>query len=273
MNRNRRTQALLLLIFACAALLLITLAGELVSSRAGAADFTRKNLPPCPAFPFGTDWMGRDMLKRTLAGLSLSIRIGALTAAVSAAAALALGTASAAFGGWVDGVISWVIDLMMGVPHILLVILISLACGRGFWGVVLGVSLSHWPSLARLIRGEVLQLRQAPYFQTARRLGVSRRKLFQAHLLAHLLPQLLTGLLLQFPHAILHEASVTFLGFGLSPEQPAIGIILEESMAYLSTGRWWLALFPGLALTLVVMLFALMGERLRLLLAPASAQE
>ena len=83
----------------------------------------------------------------------------------------------------------------------------------------------------------------------------------------------LTGLLLQFPHAILHEASVTFLGFGLPPEEPAIGVILSESMAYLTTGRWWLALFPGLALAATVSLFALAGERLRLLLAPASAQE
>ena len=89
----------------------------------------------------------------------------------------------------------------------------------------------------------------------------------------HLLPQLLAGLILQFPHAILHEASVTFLGFGLPPEEPAIGVILSESMAYLTTGRWWLALFPGLALAATVSLFALAGERLRLLLAPASAQE
>ena len=107
----------------------------------------------------------------------------------------------------------------------------------------------------------------------SRRLGVSRGQLLRDHLLPHLLPQFLTGLILQFPHAILHEASVTFLGFGLPPEKPAIGVILEESMAYLTTGRWWLALFPGLTLVAVVALFALMGERLRLLLAPASAQE
>jgi len=236
-------------------------------------DFSRKNLPPCPAFLFGTDWMGRDMLRRTLAGLSLSVRVGGLTAAVSAAAALVLGGAAAAFGGWVDALISWITDLVMGIPHILLIILISIACGRGLWGVTIGVALSHWTSLARLIRGEVLQLKGAPYLQLARRLGVSRRRLVKNHLLPHLMPQFLTGLILQFPHAILHEASVTFLGFGLSPEQPAIGIILAESMGYLTTGRWWLALFPGLSLVGAVMLFALAGERLRLLLSPATAQD
>ena len=93
------------------------------------------------------------------------------------------------------------------------------------------------------------------------------------HLLPHLLPQFLTGLILLFPHAILHEASVTFLGLGLSSEQPAIGVILSESMRYLTTGKWWLALFPGAALVLVVVLFALLGERVRLLADPASAHE
>ena len=273
MRGNRRKTTLLLLIFAAGVLCALSLTGELLAETASAADFSRKNLPPCPSYPFGTDWMGRDMLARTLAGLSLSLRVGALTAAASGAVALALGTASALLGGWVDGAVGWVIDLVMGVPHILLIILISLACGRGFWGVTAGVALTHWTSLARLVRGEVLQLKEAPWLRMSRRLGVSRSALLRNHLLPHLLPQFLTGVILQFPHAILHEASVTFLGFGLPPEQPATGIILEESMAYLTTGRWWLALFPGLSLVLLVVLFALIGERLRLLLSPAAAQE
>lgn len=271
--KNRRKSTVLLLSFACAVLLAIALAGGLASGPAGVTDFTRKNLPPSLTHLFGTDWMGRDMLARTLAGLSLSIRIGVLTAALSGAVALALGTASAVFGGWVDALISWVIDLVLGIPHILLMLLISIACGRGTLGVTAGVALTHWPSLARLVREEVLQLKEATFLRAARRLGVSGRDVFVHHLLPHLLPQFLTGLILQFPHAILHEAGVTFLGFGLSPEQPAIGIILEESMGYLAAGRWWLALFPGLALVGVVALFALAGERLRLLLTPATAQE
>lgn len=236
-------------------------------------DFSQKNLAPSLQYPFGTDWMGRDMLARTLTGLSLSIRIGVLTAAVSAVIALAIGIAAALLGPKVDAALSWCMDLVMGIPHILLVMLISLAFGRGFTGVVAGVALSHWPSLSRVIRGEVLQLRQAAYVRAAEKLGVPRRRVVRRHILPHLLPQFLTGLILQFPHAILHEASVTFLGFGLSPEQPAIGVILSESMRYLTTGKWWLALFPGLALVLVVLLFAGMGERLRRLLDPASAHQ
>ena len=244
---NRRQRALLLLLLTLAVLLAVTMAGALLTQRAMETDFSRMNRSPSLSFLFGTDWMGRDMLARTLAGLSLSIRIGVLTALVSAVIALLCGVAAA--------------------------LLISLAFGRGFLGVVAGVSLSHWPSLARVIRGEVLSLRHAPYLLAAEKLGVPRGQIVRRHLLPHLLPQFLTGLILQFPHAILHEASVTFLGFGLSSEQPAIGVILSESMQYLTTGRWWLALFPGLALVGVVLLFAALGEQVRRVLDPSSVHQ
>ena len=270
---NQRQRALLLSTIAVLALLAVTVAGFLLSDAAMVTDFSRKNLPPCLNHPFGTDWMGRDMLSRTLTGLSLSIRIGVLTAAVSAVVALVLGTAAATLGRRVDALLTWCIDLVMGVPHILLVMLISLAFGKGFLGVVAGVSLSHWTSLARLLRGEVLQLRSAPYVLAAEKLGRTRLQIARDHLLPHLLPQFLTGLILLFPHAILHEASITFLGFGLSPEQPAIGIILSESMSYLTTGKWWLAFFPGLALVATVALFALLGDRLRRILDPATIHQ
>lgn len=270
---NQRQRALLLSAFAALVLLAVAVAGLLLSDAAMVTDFSRKNLAPCLAYPFGTDWMGRDMLARTLTGLSLSIRIGVLTAAVSAVVALAGGTAAATLGRRVDAVLSWCIDLVMGIPHILLVILISLAFGKGFIGVVAGVALSHWTSLARLLRGEVLQLRGAPYVLTAEKLGRTKLQVARDHLLPHLLPQFLTGLILLFPHAILHEASVTFLGFGLSSEQPAIGVILSESMSYLTTGKWWLAFFPGLALVSTVALFALLGDRLRRILDPATIHQ
>ena len=270
---NQRRRTVFFLIVAVMILAAVTAAGILTEGYAVETDFSRRNLGPSLQHLFGTDWMGRDMLARTLSGLSLSIRIGILTAAVSAAAALLLGTASVVLGRKADAVISWCIDLVMGIPHILLVMLISLACGRGFTGVVAGVALSHWPSLARVIRGELIQLRQAPYILVAERMGVSKLQNVRRHMLPHLLPQFLTGLILLFPHAILHESSVTFLGFGLSSEQPAIGVILSESMQYLTTGKWWLALFPGLALVLVVVLFALLGERVRRLLDPSSVHE
>ena len=270
---NGRQRTVLLFGAAVLFLVLITIAGQVLFKAAVVTDFSRKDRSPCLEYLFGTDWMGRDMFVRTLTGLSMSIRIGLLAAGVSALLALFLGIISATMGRTVDSAVTWVIDLVMGIPHILLLILISYACGKGFKGVVIGVSLTHWTSLARLIRGEVLQLKEAYYIKAAGKLGLSPWQIAWKHMVPHLFPQFLVGLILLFPHAILHEASITFLGFGLSPERPAVGVILEESMGYLAAGRWWLALFPGLSLVLVVMLFALAGERLRLLLTPASAQE
>ena len=145
--------------------------------------------------------------------------------------------------------------------------------GKGFGGVAAGIALTHWPSLARLIRAEVIQLRESPYIQVAEKMGKSRWYIVRKHLIPHLLPQFLVGLVLIFPHAVLHESSLTFLGFGLSSEQPAIGIILSESMKYLITGKWWLALFPGIMLALVVVLFYKAGENLRKLTEPGSMHE
>lgn len=236
-------------------------------------DFSRKNLAPCLAYPFGTDWMGRDMFVRTITGLSMSIRIGLLTAAISAVIAFLMGIVAATMGKIADGLIIGIIDLVMGIPHILLLVLISFALGKGFWGVVAGISLTHWTSLARLIRGEVLQLKQSQYIKIAEKLGQGKLSIAFRHMTPHLIPQLFVGLVLMFPHAILHEASVTFLGFGLSPEQPAIGVILSESMKYLAMGKWWLALFPGLFLVFVVLLFHSMGSTISQLLDPAHAHQ
>ena len=261
--------------FALAALALVAIVagGLAVSEAATATDFAAKNLAPSLAHPFGTDQMGRDMFLRTLAGLSTSVLVGLLAAGASSVVALVLGAAAALGGRKADAVVTWLIDLVMGVPHIILLILISFALGKGFWGVTIGVALTHWTSLTRVIRAEILQCRQSTYVAAARKLGVGPVRMALRHMLPYVLPQYLVGLILLFPHAILHEASLTFLGFGLPPEQPAIGIILSESMTYLSAGMWWLAVFPGLALIGTVLLFDVAGSSLRRVVDPHSAQE
>lgn len=254
-------------------LAVVIIAGLGLQPAAQATDFAAKSLAPSLSHPFGTDWMGRDMLCRTLAGLSTSVLVGLGAALSSALIALLLAAAAALGPRWADAAVSWLVDLMMGIPHIVLLILISYALGKGFWGVTIGVALTHWPSLTRVLRAEILQCRNADYVTAAARLGQSRLAIAARHMLPYVLPQFVVGLVLLFPHATLHEAAVTFLGFGLPPEMPAIGIVLSESMGYLSAGLWWLAVFPGVALVLVVMLFDAVGESLRKLVDPASAQE
>lgn len=270
---NNRKKTLVVCIVAIVILAAIAIGGALLTPLATASDLTIKNQQPGWEHLFGTDNLGRDMLLRTLSGLSTSIGIGLLAATVSSLIALVLGTLAALGGRKVDACITWLVDLMMGIPHIVLLLLISYALGKGFWGVTIGVAITHWPSLCRVVRAEVLQVKQSAYVDVARKLGHGSVSIALRHMLPAVLPQFIVGLILLFPHAILHEAAITFLGFGLPPEQPAIGVILSESMNYLSMGMWWLALFPGVALVAVVLLFDLAGQCLRRLVDPARAQD
>ena len=212
------------------------------------------------------------MLMRTLKGLSLSILIGILAAAVSAVIALVLGVASATLGKTVDSVITFVIDLVMGIPHMLLLILISVAMGKGLTGVIVGVALSHWPSLARLIRAEVIQLKESPYIQISERLGKSKWYIVKKHMLPHLLPQLIVGLILLFPHAILHESSITFLGFGLSTEQRRSGSC-SRNHAVSCHGKMVACPVSRIFLVATVAVFYVMGQSVRKLIDPGSVHE
>lgn len=269
---NLRQKTLLIIGFTSLILLTIVVSSLFVGYESLTTDFGSKNLAPSFEHPFGTDWMGRDMLTRTLEGLGLSIVIGTFASLISSVLTVILGLLSSA-GKTADSFVSWLVDLALSIPHLLLIILISIGLGGGATGVILGVALTHWTSLTRVVRAEIKQLKTQEYIHISRNLGKSKWWIATKHILPHLIPQILLGTILLFPHAILHEASVTFLGFGLSPHEPAIGIILSESMRYLSAGYWWLAFFPGLSLLIVVLAFDIIGENLGKLMDPKNAHE
>ena len=270
---NRRTKVVLLSAFLALLFVAVYIAGVLLPDDLAAPSFLNTKLPPSAQHLFGTDALGRDLFFRTLKGLSISMTIGLLASVISAVIAVLVGIAAAMGSRRVDNLINWIIDLVMGVPHTVLIMLISVALGRGMKGLLVGVAATHWCSLARLIRAEVMQLRQQQYVAVSRKLGKSSSWILVNHLLPHLVPQFFVGLVLLFPHAILHEAAISFLGYGLPPDQPAIGIILSESMKYLSAGLWWPAVFPGLTLLLIVLLVDKLGDNLRMIIDPYSAQE
>lgn len=236
-------------------------------------DFLHRKMAPCLDFPFGTDWLGRDMLVRTVKGLCRSLSIGLLAATFSSLISITLGIAAATLGQKTDAVVSTFIDLVMATPHLVLLILVSFACGGGATGVIIAVAISHWPRLARIIRAEVIQLRSSEFILVSREMGKSPWWVARKHMLPHIIPQFTVGLILLFPHAILHAAGLTFLGFGLSPHTPSIGILLAESMRHLSTGYWWLAILPGLCLVVTVKLFDVLGNNLRVITDPRTSQE
>ncbi len=270
---NRRQRMLAGVFLLAFILVLVILSGLLVSDERLATNLDERDRPPSLSHPFGTDWLGRDMLARTVKGLILSLGVGVIAAGISVVMALLLGLLAASGVKAADALVSWLVDFFLGLPHLVFLILIAFVLGGGVFAVVIGVALTHWPSLARVVRAEVLQLRTAEYIQASPRFGRSRWWLARRHFLPHLVPQLIVGFVLIIPHAILHEASITFLGFGLSPQRPAIGIILSESMRYLSSGMWWLAVLPGLALVVLVGIIFALGDNLRALLDPHTAHE
>lgn len=248
-------------------------AGIFIAEDALMVDLEQTFSKPGMEHLFGSDWVGRDMLLRTLKGLSISMRIGLLSSLISAAVAVLFGIIGPVFGGAADRCISWLIDFVLSVPHTIIIILISLACGGGLKGIVVGIACTHWTSLTRVIRAEVLQILHVEYTQLSRRFGKSKWYIAKEHMFPHIVPQLVVGVVLVFPHAILHEASITFLGFGLPAHEPAIGVILSESMKYLTSGKWWLAFFPGLCLVLLSLMVDKIGNNLEKLWNPNTAHD
>ena len=251
--------------------IVILIAGSLMNENLLYVDLNNIFAPPSGRHIFGTDWVGRDMLVRTIEGLSLSMKIGLLCSVTSSIIAMILGIAAPLLGGKADVFISWLIDLVLSVPHTLVIILISIACGGGLKGIVIGVTVTHWTSLTRVIRAEVMQIKEAEYAKLSRRFGKTNFFIAKEHVLPHIIPQLVVGTVLIFPHAILHEASITFLGFGLPAHEPAIGVILSESMKYLTSGKWWLAFFPGVSLVTVSMMVNSIGKNIEKLINPKTA--
>lgn len=251
----------------------ILIAGSLISNDSLLVDLNNIFEAPSKEHLFGTDWVGRDMLLRTIKGLSLSMKIGLLCSVISSIIATVLGIAAPLIGGKFDSFVSWLVDFTLSVPHTLVVILISIACGGGLKGIVVGVTLTHWTSLTRVIRAEVLQIKESEYTKLSKQFGKSTFYIAKEHIIPHIIPQLVVGTVLIFPHAILHEASVTFLGFGLPAHEPAIGVILSESMKYLTSGKWWLAFFPGASLVTVSMMVNSIGKNIEKLIDPSTANK
>ncbi len=266
---NLRQKTLLTIGLTSLVLVVIFISGTLINANLP-TDFSIKMQGPSFEHLFGTDWMGRDMFIRTLKGLSLSIVIGLGASIISSIVATLLAFL-ASTNKAADTFVSWLIDLFASIPHILLIMMISIGFGKGAFGVTMAVAFSHWVNLTRVLRAEVLQIQTSEFVALSGKFGKSKLWIARQHILPLVMSQIFVGTLLVFPHAIMHESSVTFLGFGLSPHEPAIGIILSESMSYLAMGAWWLAFFPGLSLLIVVLLFDIIGDNLKRLFDPSEA--
>ncbi len=263
---NIRQIALIKLCIIASILLFLIIFGLSIDDELVNVNFKQKNLSPSLTHFFGTDWLGRDVFYRTLRGISNSLLIGISAACISSIISFIIGCSAGLFPKWIDEICSFLIDLFISVPHLILLLLISFALGGGVFGVTIGIIFSHWTSLARVMRAEVLQLREEQYIKQAAKLGNSRLKIALKHIFPSIIPQFIIGIILLFPHAILHESAISFLGFGLSPEGASIGIMLSESLRYISSNMWWLFL-PGISLVIIVILFDFLGENCKKILS------
>jgi peptide/nickel transport system permease protein len=218
---------------------------------------------PSSAHPIGTDEVGRDLLVRVIHGVRISLGIAVLAALGAVAFGTLVGVLAGTMGGRVDAVVMRVTDVFASQNHllfgILLLVLFRPALG-GAGAVMLAIALTHWPTLARIVRGELLSLRERPFVAAAVGGGASRRRLARRHYLPHLLPAAGLAFVLTVPHAIFHESAYSFLGLGLPAHQASLGNILNDGQRSLLAGGWWIALFPGLAILAATLAIGTIAE-------------
>ena len=232
------------------------------------ADFTASLKPPGSAgHPLGTDQLGRDLLARVLHGARLALFIGVCTVVVTAVVGGLLGLVAGFVERWPSAVIMRLADVQLSFPFILLALTINAIVGLGLRNIVFSLSAAGWVVYARVVRGEVLTVKQRDFVHAAAALGVGRVRLLFRHVLPNVAPSIIVVASLQFSQFIVAEAAISFLGFGIQPPTPAWGSMLSESRDFLYVA-WWLAAFPGAALAVTALGVNLVGDWLRDTLDP-----
>jgi peptide/nickel transport system permease protein len=223
-------------------------------------------------FRLGTDGQGRDMLSAMVYGLRTSLFVGVLAGVVALVVGTVLGLVAAFAGGRIDSVIMRIVDLMLGLPTLLVALMLLALLGQGVWKVVLALVLVQWAMFARAVRGAALVEKNKDYVEAARMLGFSRPRILFGHLLPNCLSPLIVIGTLQVANAISAEATLSFLGIGLPITQPSLGLLIANGYTVLLSGQYWISVYPGLLLLLVVFSINIVGDRLREVLNPRLAE-
>ena len=212
---------------------------------------------------FGTDRYGRDVWSRLLLGTRVSLAVGFIAVILSISIGLFLGACAGYFGGKVDGLIVWLINVVWSIPTLLLVFAITFILGKGFWQIFIAVGLTMWVGTARLIRGQVMSLKELDYVQAAKTMGFSDARIIFKHILPNVIGPTIVLAASNFATAILIEAGLSFLGVGVQPPTASWGLMIKENYNFIITNRPMLAIVPGIAIMIIVLAFNLLGNGLR----------
>ena len=215
----------------------------------------------------GTDQLGRDILSRLLVGLRISLLVALVVVPISMLLGMTAGMVTGYRGGWVDLALMRVVDAQLAIPTLLLMVAVVAALGSGLAQIVIVLVITGWTTYARVVRAEVLSLRERDFVAAARAMGASDSRILGGHMLRNLLPTILVLATLQLPVVIVLEAALSFLGLGIQPPTPSLGQMLGHSQEMVWQA-WWMPTIPGVAITLLVLAFNLMGDRLRDVLDP-----
>lgn len=214
-------------------------------------------------FYLGTDKYGRDLLSRLLIATRISLSVGFIAVFISLLIGITLGLVSGYYGSWLDALILWFINVVWSIPTLLMVIAISLALGKGFWQVFVAVGLTMWVEVARVVRGQVLSLKQLEYIQAAKVLGFGDLRIMFGHILPNIMSPIIVISAANFASAILIEAGLSFLGIGVQAPIPSWGSMIKNHYSYIILDKAYLAFVPGLTIMLLVLALMYVGNMLR----------
>lgn len=265
-KRNKLAMAafyVLCLIFSTAVVFLLLRAANINwPANPNATDLSAKLMPPGPGHLLGTDNLGRDVLSRMLHGSYISLTVGFVAVAVELTIGIIVGAIAGYFRGWVDNVLMRFVDALMCFPSFFLILTVVALLGPSLWNIVFVIGLLSWTGTARLVRAEFLTLREMQYVSAARALGQKTRWLIFRHILPNAMAPVLVSAVLGIPGAIMTEAGLSYLGFGVQPPQATWGNIISDGRTYF-LDAWWLIVFPGIAIFITLLAFYLVAESFR----------